>query len=193
MKRGLLALCLLVLMTAPTVTAEPAAKLGVGVFAGISVPVVQDDQASGSEFGVRVRYGLGSIIVLEPFASFVKWGDPGAVDLDGGGTFDMGISGSKLTSFGLEATLGNAPGTQGLAPFFFAGLGSYKVENDDTGYDESALGWSGGLGLGIGLSPKLGLDFRAKVLVAPQDGGSKKAFGFTGGINFNFGGGDSDE
>ena len=30
-------------------------KIGVGGFAGLSIPVAQDDQASGSEFGFRVR------------------------------------------------------------------------------------------------------------------------------------------
>jgi hypothetical protein len=77
----------------------------------------------------------------------------------------------------------------GVMPYFVAGIGSYKVKNDDTGYDQSKIGFSGGLGLGVGLSPRFGLDVRGKFIVAPQEeGGSKKAVGITAGVNFHFGG-----
>ena len=189
MRKGLIAACLLVLMAAPLVSAQTGPKLGAGVFAGLSFPLVQDDQDRGTEFGFKVRYGLGNIIVLEPFLSIVKWGDPGEVELLAGGTFDFGgLEGSKITAFGLDASLGNLPGQMGLVPYFVAGIGSYKVKNETTGYEHSAMGYSAGLGLGVGLSPRFALDVRGKAMVAPQEGGSKKAIGITAGINFAFGG-----
>lgn len=176
-------LLMLPALAAAQTTSQTTTKLGVGGFAGLSIPVVQDDQESGTEFGLRVRYGLGTMFVLEPYVSFVKWGGPDEIE-----GITWGIDGSKVTSFGVEATLGNSPGKIGLLPFLFAGAGSYKVKNDDTGYDQSKIGFSGGLGLGFGLSPQLALDFRGKLMVAPQkEGGSKKALGVTAGLNFNFG------
>lgn len=184
--RRLMATVGVLLLILPSISlAQTAPKLGAGVFAGMSIPVVQDDQESGSEFGLKVRYGLGQLFVLEPYVSFVKWGAPDEID-----GIAWGIDGSKVTAFGLELSLGNKLGRAGASPFLFVGAGSYKVKNDDTGYDQSKLGMSGGLGLGIGVSPKFAIDFRGKVMVAPQEeGGSKKALGVTAGLNFNFGGG----
>ena len=183
MKKAVLMAALVAILLPAIGVAQPGPKLGVGGFAGLSLPVVQDDQELGNEFGLRGRLGLANLIVVEPYVSFVSWGAPDNID-----GVDFGIDGSKLTSFGIEASLGNTPGQMGVSPFFFAGLGSYKVKNDDTGYDQSKLGFSGGLGIGIGVSPKFALDFRGKVVVAPQEeGGSKKAVGITAGLNFNFG------
>jgi hypothetical protein len=184
MRKGFFIGLFLTLFALLSATAQPGTKLGAGAFAGLSFPLLQDDQSQGMEYGFKGRYGLGSLIVLEPYVSFVKWGEPDPVD----GT-PLDIEGSKVTSFGLEASLGNLPGTTGIAPYFVAGVGSYKVKNDDTGYESSKFGWSAGLGLGIGLSPKFSLDVRGKAIVAPQkEGGSKKAIGATAGINFSFGG-----
>ena len=184
MKTVLVMGCLLILSAMPMAVAQDGPKLGVGAFAGLSIPILQDDQSQGMEYGFKGRYGLGSLIVLEPYVSLVKWGEPDPVD-----NIPLDIVGSKVTAFGLEASLGNLPGTTGIAPYFVAGIGSYKVKNDDTGYESSDFGWSAGLGLGIGLSPKFSLDIRGKAIVAPQEeGGSKKAIGATAGINFSFGG-----
>ena len=184
MKRVLMIGCVLVLSLATLTAAQPGPKLGVGAFAGLSIPLLQDDQSQGMEYGFRGRVGLGTLIVVEPYVSFVKWGEPDPAD-----GVDLAIDGSKVTSFGVEASLGNLPGAMGFSPFFFAGVGSYKVENDDTGYEASKLGWSAGLGLGIGLTPKFSLDVRGRFAVAPQEeGGSKKAVGATAGINFSLGG-----
>jgi len=183
MRKGLVVGCLLALLLAPSVMAQGGPRLGAGAYFGLSFPILQDDQKSGTDFGLKGRYGLGSIIVLEPYVSFVKWGEPDPVD-----GVELGITGSKVTSFGLEASLGNFPGQMGVAPYFVAGVGSYKVKNDDTRYESSKLGFSAGLGVGIGLSPMFSLDFRGKAIVVPlEEGGSKKAVGATGGINFTFG------
>ncbi len=188
MRKGLIVACLLVLVASQATYAQEGPKFGVGAFFGLSFPLVQDDQARGTEFGFKARYGLAKIIVLEPFMSIVKWGDPGEVELLTGGTFDFGaLEGSKITAYGLEASLGNLPGQMGLVPYFAAGIGSYKVKNETTGYEHSAMGYSVGLGLGVGLSPRFALDVRGKAMIAPQEGGSKKAVGVTAGINFNFG------
>ncbi len=55
-----------------------------------------------------------------------------------------------------------------------------------TGFDESNIGYKGGLGIGFGLSPKFDVDVRGGLLVVPQeDGGSKKGALITGGVTVN--------
>ena len=181
MKKLLLVFFSLLLLSA-AVNGE-GAKFGVGAFGGLNIPLIQDDQASGTAFGIMARIKFLPFLSVEPNAMFGKWGEPG--DVDG---FQLGVSGSKINSFGVDAILGSVPGTVGLKPYAVIGFGSYKIKNDDTGYDESNLGWSGGLGFGIGVSPKFDVDLRGKFIVVPQDGGSKKAITLTGGLLYYFGG-----
>lgn len=182
MKRVSLAVLVFLLAASPAMS-QVAPKFGVGGYGGVSIPVLQDDQGNGSSLGFKIRYRLASVLVVEPNLNFDTWGSPDPVE-----GIDLGIDGSKVTSYGVDLVLGNAPGSMGISPYFVGGVASYKIENDDTNYDESNVGWSAGLGLGIGLTPKFGLDFRGKFLVAPQDQGSKKGLSIVGGLNVNFGG-----
>src|SRR2546426_8881550 len=47
-----------------------AASVAVGVFGGASVPVAQEDNGSGSEFGIRVPVSVIPLVTVEPY--FVK-------------------------------------------------------------------------------------------------------------------------
>lgn len=178
MKRTLLA-AVVMLLACSAVQAQ-APSLGIGAFGGVNIPIVQDDQGNGTVFGIRARVKLLPFLVAEPNFLLSKWGDPDAID---------GIvlgEGSKITGFGLDATLGGLPGSVGFKPFFFAGIGSFKIKNDLTGFDESNIGYKGGLGIGLGLSPKFDVDVRGGLLVVPQeDGGSKKGALITGGVTVN--------
>ena len=184
MKRLLMFLVVGLLVMVSGAAAQTGVKLGVGASFGMNIPLIQDDQAGGTEFGFKGRWGLGSFLVVEPNLTFAKWGKPDPID-----GVDLGIDGSKLNGIGLDVVLGNSPGAIGFKPYFVAGFGSYKVKNDDTGYDQSKMGWNAGLGFGVGLTPKFDLDLRGKFIVAPQEAGSKKAVAVVGGVNFNFGSG----
>ncbi len=179
MKRVVLAA--LVLLLAQTAVQAQTPSIGVGAFGGLNIPIVQDDQANGTVFGARARVKLLPFLVAEPNILLSKWGEPDAID-----GVDLGISGSKITGFGVDATIGGLPGAVGFKPFLVVGFGSFKIKNDDTGFDESNLGVKGGLGFGFGLSPKLDLDLRGTLLVVPQeDGGSKKGGLITAGVTIN--------
>ena len=173
------AIVAVLLLAALSVSAQTP-KLGVGAFGGLSIPLAQDDQASGTVFGFRARFSLAGSLALEGQLGMTKWGQADPID---------GITlpdGSKLTSFGVNGILGGGPGP-GMKPFFLAGFGSYKIKNDDTGFDESRMGYSGGIGLGFGLGPKLGLDVRGEAVIIPMDGGgSKKAVTGTAGLMMFF-------
>ncbi len=180
MKKLLLAAVGLLLLTQPVMAAGISA--GAGAFGGLAIPVVQDDQSQGTVFGFKGRVKAMSIFTLEPNVMFTKYGDP---DIDG---VIGDPEGSKLTSFGLDVLLGSSLGSPGVSPFFFAGIASYKTKNDQLQVDESDVGISGGLGLEIGLGPKLGLEARGRfVIVGTEGGGSKKAAILTAGVNYHFG------
>jgi hypothetical protein len=180
LKKTLIILGILLFIT-PVINAQ-GITLGVGVFGGANIPVVQDDQSNGSVFGFLLRVKALPFVVIEPNVSFGKWGKPDPVD-----GIDLGIEGSKINSYGVDATLGGLPGVPGVKPYFVGGIGIYKIKNDDTGYDESNMGYSLGIGIGIGAIPKIDVDFRGKFIIAPQEDSSKKAIYITGGITYNFG------
>jgi hypothetical protein len=180
MKKSILVLALVFLL-APMADAQ-GPKFGIGVFGGSNIPIAQEDQASGSAFGVKARIKLLPFLVVEPNFTSAKWGDPDPID-----GFDLGIEGSKVTSYGVDANLGGLPGSVGFKPFALVGAAVYSIKNDDTGYDESKMGVAFGLGFAIGLSPKFDLDVRGKAIVAPQEEGSKKAVLILGGITYNIG------
>jgi hypothetical protein len=182
MKKTVLVLGCLALLATAVQAQAPAMKFGVGVFAGLNIPVIQKDQKMGTEFGFRARIGLLPFLVAEPNVSFIKWGKPDAVE-----GLELGINGSKVTSFGLDVALGGAPGLPGFKPFGIVGIGSYKVKNDDTKFDETNMGYSAGVGFGVGIVPKIDIDVRGKAIVIPMgDGGSKKGISLTAGLGYCF-------
>jgi len=157
-------------------------QAGAGVFGGLAIPVVQDDQASGSVFGFKGSVKMLSIFTLEPNVMFTKYGDP---DID---NIIDDPSGAKITGFGLDVLLGSSLGAPGVSPFFFAGIGTYKTKNDDLQVDHSDAGLSAGLGLEIGLGPSLGIEGRGRFLMIGTEGGaSKKSIMATAGVNYYFG------
>lgn len=161
-------------------------KFGVGAGIGTDIPILQDDQASGSIFGFKVRYQLIPTIALEPYINFTSYGSPDITDLD------ADLAGSSITAYGLDLTLGNNAGAIGFLPYFVGGFGFFNDSNDDYGdvYEGQGtrLGLSGGIGFGVGFSPKLALDVRGKANIITQDGGgSRKSVTLTGGLNYYFG------
>jgi len=192
MKKGLIAACLLVLMAATATQAQGGVTFGVGVSGGLTYPIVQEDQGNGTMFAFRARWALGGLGMLEPTLGFTSNGDPDPLEIDGQTSLDLGISGSKITMYGLNFVLGGAPGGVGLKPVFMGGIGFYKTSNDDTENvqeSETKLGFSGGLGLAFGLSPQFELDGRGQFHVIPSEGGaSKKSVSVLLGVNFYFGG-----
>lgn len=179
MRRALLVAFLIVLMT-PLADAQ-GVRLGVGAFGGWNIPVAQDDQSNGTAFGLMGRVRFLSIFVAEPNITFGKWGNPDVIR-----GIDLGIEGSKINSYGINAVVGNLPGIVGFKPFGFVGASIYSIKNDDTGYDENKLGYSAGLGVGLGLTPVFDVEVRGTTVIAPQEDGSKKAVYITGGATYYF-------
>ena len=107
MRRILMVLCLFIL--GALMANAQAPKFGVGAFGGMNMPILQDDQGNGTVFGLKAKVKIIPIILLEPNISFGKWGDPDPVD----GV--VLVSGSKITSYGVDAVLGDSPGAAGIS------------------------------------------------------------------------------
>ena len=148
-------------------------------------PLLQDDATSGAVYGIRGILKLNMPITLEPFLYF---GSYGAAEFP---EFTNDLEGAKITAYGVDATLFKIKG-KGVGPYFLVGAGFYDIADDavKNAYDSqgSRLGWSGGAGLAIGLTPYLMLDVRGKATVVTLDGGgSRKSAGATAGLSYFFG------
>ena len=149
---------------------------GLGVFGGLEIPVVQDDQEQGMTFGFKGRIKLLPPLTFEPNVNFASYGDPDIENVIGD------PDGAKVTSFGLDAVIGTPLGGEGPSVFAFAGFGFYSFKIDQLDVDESELGFE------LGISPTFGLEARGRFVVIPTDGGgSRKSAALTAGINYHFG------
>lgn len=184
MRKIILIIGCLLIMTAVSSAQEPT--FGIGVNGGLIYPILQEDQGTGSVFGVKVIYGLMNMITVEPHISFIKYGNPDFTDYP---SLFNGFEGSKVTSYGVDAVLGSSFGAAGINPYLFAGIGFYNAKRDITAQDQTDLSWTGGLGVEIGVGTNFSIDARGKLYVVPLDGGgSKKAVTTTVGVNMFFGG-----
>lgn len=154
-----------------------AASVGLGFFAGASVPILQDDQDNGSLWGFRAPVKLVPLFTVEPFFSSSGLGDK-TIDIAPG--ISTTREGSDVTTFGANAML-----TLG-GPFSFypyVGIGSAKFKR--TGQDESFTSYHMGLGLGISPMPKLGVHLRGELQAAADGDVARKMVNITLGASYS--------
>ena len=142
-----------------------ALGIGVGAFAGTSTPVIQDDNGSGAQFGIRVPVSIVPMFTVEPYFASSSGGDK---DQEiGGVTYTR--SGIDVTTFGANLLLTFGGGLQ-FAPY--VGVGSNKLERD--GLDATETGYTFGLGLRFGLPlAKLALHARGGMNAVLEEGSSE--------------------
>ncbi len=181
MKKELKTVLVMILLAQPAFA--EGITFGVGVAGGLDYPIVQDDQSQGTVFGLKGRFKTIPAIALEPNLYFTNFGDPPAHE-----DFTNDIGGSKITAYGIDATLGAGFGDTGVKPYGVFGAGFYKVKRDQTHQDKTDFGWSAGFGIEFGATSTVGIDVRGKLAVIPTDGGaSRKSASVTGGLNYYFG------
>lgn len=172
MKR-LIALTLVAL--ALTAGVASAGGVGVGAFAGVSIPVLQDDVGQGTLFGLRAPVKLVPLVTLEPYFASSSLGDK---DEDIAG-FTYTREGFDETAFGLNALLTMG----GPVQFYpFAGIGSTKLER--TGADLSLTTYNVGLGLGLNPAPKVSIHIRGELQMAVDGDTSRKFANVTAGASY---------
>jgi hypothetical protein len=162
MKR-LLALTL-VLLAVPAGVAN-AGSIGLGAFAGMSIPLLQEDVDQGTMFGLRAPVKLIPLVTVEPYYASSSLGDK---DVTVAG-FTYTREGFDEKAFGLNAML-TMGGPVSFYPF--AGLGQTKLERP--GSDLSLTTYNVGFGLGFSPVPKVSVHIRGELQMAVDSGASRK-------------------
>lgn len=169
-----------------SVPGAAAGDWGVGGFAGINVPIEQEDAENGMVYGIKGRWSPFWSLAIEPQVFLLQNGD---YDIEFGDGADESetLKGWKATSFGANLVLG-APASafSGVRPFVFGGLrfNSMDFEGRDA---ETKLGFAAGIGLEIGFS-QVGLEIRGTGEVFTDgEKSSRKNGTITGGLNVYFG------
>jgi opacity protein-like surface antigen len=164
-------------MFAATGTAH-ATGVGVGVFGGMSYPVIQEDVESGSMLGLRAPISLAPMITVEPFYASSSLGE--AEETLGGISYTR--EGFDGKAYGLNVILGSPIG-MGFKFYPIAGIGKYKLERAGTDIDET--GYNIGLGIGIGATPKLSLQVRGELELVKTGDTSRKFANATAGLTYS--------
>ena len=170
-------ICVALIALALAASSTRAGSIGVGVYGGSSIPVLQADEDKGTLYGVRVPVKLIPLITVEPFYSSSTLGDK-TVDISPG--ISITREGSKVTSYGANAmlTLG------GPVTFYpFVGIGQAKFKR--TAQDESFTSYHFGLGLGLSPIPKFSLHLRGELQSAVDGGVSRKMANITLGASYS--------
>lgn len=159
--------------------AAKAADIGVGVFAGSNIPIVQDDNGNGIAWGIRVPVRLIPMLTVEPYFGSTTGGEK-EQDVSGIGTITR--DGIDITSYGVTGLLTFGAGLQ----FYpYASIGSGKMSRDGS-EDLSGVEWGAGLGLGISPMPKLSVHLRGGIDVITKDDITRDFALVTGGVSYSF-------
>lgn len=156
-------LLLLALACASTSAARAGTLVGLGVFGGGNFPVSQEDQDSGSEWGVRLPVHVRSLLTLEPYFRVAQLGHA-ASQFRG---LEYAREGFAVVGYGASVAFGSLGMRRDLPVYPFVGIGSYRLSRagaeplTDTGYNF-------GLAAGIPVAKGFSLNVRAAYTVVPD-------------------------
>jgi hypothetical protein len=157
--------------------AAGATSVGLGAFGGPSIPIIQDDNGSGTQFGVRVPVTLLPLVTVEPY--YVKGtGDSKDQEVDGQ-TFTR--SGIDVSGFGANLLL-TFGGKFQMYPY--AGIGSYKLSRTGS-EDQTNTAYTFGLGFGLSPMAKISIHVRGELAAAVEGAVSRKWANATVGVSYN--------
>ena len=187
MKRLLLPTLFALLLASGAAQAGPAG-ISIGVFGGLSVPVLQDVTtssfspsdafgATGSTFGLRAPVHVIPSITFEPYYAKSKYKD--REETIGGVTYTR--DGFDGKSYGVNFILGHPEG--GLFHMFpYIGIGKTKLER--TGQEINKTGYNFGLGVGLFSNQKINVGARGEFSMVATGDTSRKFVGATAGITY---------
>ena len=187
MRRSLSLALFALLLASGTAQAGPVG-VSVGVFGGLSIPVLQDVTtssfspsdafgATGSQFGIRVPVTAIPVVTLEPFYAKSRYKDRD--ETIGGITYTR--EGFDGTTYGINAILGRPGGKMSFFPY--VGIGKTKLER--TGQEINKTGYNFGLGLGISPAPKFSVQVRGEFAMVATGDTSRKFTNATVGLNYS--------
>jgi len=157
--------------------------ISIGPFAGVNIPIVQEDVKSGSDFGLKAKFSPMPMIAGAVFFEARTFGDASVMV----GATEYTTTGGNVTSFGAEALIGNTGGGPGPHFYWAIGISSYKWTRDNW-EDVSKVGYHLGPGLEVGLPGNFGVEIRGKFELVPTEGdGSRKNAILLVGANYHIG------
>jgi Outer membrane protein beta-barrel domain len=163
--------------------------VAVGAYGGLTVPILQDVDASsfspgdafgdtGSKFGLRVPVKAIPIVTLEPY--FAKSSYSEQTETFNG--IEYTREGWDATAYGVNVALGDIL-RQRFMFYPYLGLGSTKLER--TGEEIKKVTWNFGLGLGFPLVKKLSVHVRSEFDMVVTDDTSRKFGDLTVAVHYN--------
>jgi len=162
--------------------------VSVGVFGGLSVPVLQDVSTSsfspsdafgptGSQIGFRVPVHAIPVVTFEPYYAKSSYKDH--TETIGGISYTR--DGFDGKSYGLNAILGNPDGS-GFHFFPYFGIGKTKLTR--TGEEINKTGYNFGLGFGISPAQKISVQVRGEFAMVATGDTSRKFTNATAGLTY---------
>ena len=160
-----------------------ARPIGIGTFAGLNIPIVQEDAGIGPLLGTRLRIGITSLLALEPTLVFFQQGDVTTQV----GNQDVELDGGRSTALGINVMVGSVGPPTGMQIHGILGLASHAMKQEGT-EDESRLAMSLGPGMELGVADKLALDVEVRLhMISLEGGGARKNLGLCGGLVYYLG------
>ena len=189
MRRSLTLALFALVLASGAAQAGPVGDISVGVFGGLSIPVLQDVStssfspgdafgATGSQFGMRAAIHAIPVITFEPYYAKSKYKDRD--ETFGGITYTR--EGFDGKSYGLNGILGRPEGS-GIHFFPYLGIGKTKLER--TGEEINKTAYNFGLGLGISPAPKLSVQVRGEFAMVATGDTSRKFTNATIGLSYS--------
>jgi hypothetical protein len=182
MKKSILVLGVILFLSI-MVSSASAARFSIGGFAGLNLPLAQDDAKSGALFGAKGRILLLPFLGLEPNFSFAQYGGKDVDDVRGK---SFAQEGGDITSFGADVVLGSLSAMGKIKVYGLAGM-NYNTYKREELEDESGLGLAFGPGFEFFPTEILSLEIRAKYHAIKVGEGGRVHLEVSGGINYYFG------
>jgi hypothetical protein len=143
--------------------------IGVGVYGGYDVPVLQQDVGSGAMWSAAVRGNIWRFVHGQIVVRGTSQGDrEEKLEFGNGQSETLKYPGGKLTGFGLNLLFA-AKNPASVWPYGLFGFSSNSFEPGSKNKDsETLMGWSVGGGMGVNLYQKtIYLDVNTSLLVMP--------------------------
>lgn len=146
-----------------TSAARAGTIVGLGVFGGGNFPVSQQDQDSGSEWGLRVPVHVRSLLTVEPYFRVAQLGHAKA-QFRG---LDYTREGVAIVGYGATVAFGSL-GLRGDFPVYpFVGVGSYRLSRPGMS-SITDNGFNFGLAAGLPITKGFSVNLRAAYTVVPD-------------------------
>jgi hypothetical protein len=165
------------------VSSASAVRFGIGGFAGMSIPLGQEDVKGGILYGVKGRIPLLPVLGLEPNFVYSKYGDK---DFDVGGQ-SMSREGGSISSFGADLVLGNPVEFSRGRFYGLLGVNTNTLKRKGM-EDQTQLGLSFGAGFEFFPIDVMGIEVRGRLHgISLEGGGGRNNLELSGGLNYYFG------